>query len=74
MEKLIAILEDIRPDVDFVNEKMLVSEGILDSFDIITIVDEIDTEYGVEIKPKYLTADNFNSVESIWSLINKLML
>lgn len=73
MEKLIMLLEDIRPDVDFANEKMLVSDGILDSFDIITIVEEISEEYEIDIKPKYLTADNFNSIERIWSLINQLM-
>lgn len=73
MEKLYAILEDIRPDIDFKMEKQLVSAGVLDSLDIITIVDEINDEFEIDIKPKYLTADNFNSVKSIWQLINKLI-
>lgn len=35
MEELLNILKGIRPDVDFVNEKKLIDDGVLDSFDII---------------------------------------
>ena len=72
MEKLLMILEDVRPDIDFNNEKNLVTDGILDSFDVITIVDEISEEFEIDIKPKYLTADNFSSAETIWELIKML--
>ena len=72
MERLIAILEDIRPDVDFSHEKQLVGDGILDSLDVITIVEEINQEFEIDIKPKYLTATNFNSVEAMWELVNQL--
>lgn len=72
MERLLLILDDIRPDVDFKNETRLISDGILDSFDIITLVEEINSEFEIDIKPKHLTADNFNSVESIWKLIQQL--
>ena len=73
MEKLLAILEDVRPDVDFKSEKQLIDDGILDSLDVITIVDEINDEFEIDIMPKYLTTDNFNSVKSIWALIQQLM-
>ncbi|MCI8889032.1 MAG: acyl carrier protein [Hungatella sp.] len=73
MEKLLEILEDVRPDVDFANEKFLVRDSVLDSFDVVTIVEEINEAFEIDIKPKYLTADNFNSVESMWSLITLLM-
>lgn len=72
MEKLMEILEDIRPDVDFASEKRLIGDGILNSLDIITIVDEINDEFEIEIRPKNLTADNFNSAEAIWALIRQL--
>ena len=72
MEKLTDILEELRPDVDFAAEKQLISDGILDSLDILTLVDEINAAFDIDVKPKYLTAENFNSVESMWQLIAQL--
>ena len=72
MEKLTGILEELCPDVDFAAEKQLISDGILDSLDILTLVDEINAAFDIDVKPKYLTAENFNSVESMWQLIEQL--
>lgn len=72
MEKLLQILKTIRPDVDFVNEKALIDDGILDSFDVVSIISEIDDEFDVQIKINELDPDNFNSIDSIWNLIQKL--
>ena len=72
MEKLTGILEELRPDVDFAAEKQLISDGILDSLDILTLVDEINAAFDIDVKPKYLTAEKFNSVESMWQLIAQL--
>ncbi len=72
MEKLLQILKTIRPDVDFNNEKALIDDGILDSFDVVSIISEIDDEFDVQIKINELDPDNFNSIESIWNLIQKL--
>lgn len=72
MDKLLEILQGIRPDVDFVNETELIDEGILDSFDVVSIISEIDDAFGVQIRINELDPENFNSVEAIWSLIEKL--
>ena len=48
MEKLIEILKKIRPDVDFATETALVDDGILDSFDIVSIISELDDEFASE--------------------------
>lgn len=72
MEKLLKILKGIRPDVDFENEKALIEDGILDSFDVVSIISELDDEFGVQIKITELDPENFNSVESIWALVQKL--
>ena len=45
MEKLLEILDELHPDVDFETEEHLIDNKILDSFDIVTIVAEIDAEY-----------------------------
>lgn len=72
MEKLLEILKEIRPDVDFKNETELIDEGILDSFDVVSIISEIDDTFGVQIRINELAPENFNSAEAIWSLIQKL--
>lgn len=72
MEKLLAILKDIRPDVDFENETELIDNGILDSFDVVSIISEIDDVFGVQIRINELDPENFNSAENICTLITKL--
>ena len=72
MEELMEILEGLRPDVDFENEKSLVTGGLLDSFDIISLVSQLNDEFDITIKPANLLPENFNSAEAILSLIEKL--
>lgn len=72
MEKLLELLKNIRPDVDFENETSLIDDGILDSFDVVSIISELDDEFGVQVKINELDPENFNSVESIWNLVQKL--
>lgn len=72
MEKLLELLKGIRPDVDFENETELIDDGILDSFDVVSIISEIDDVFGVQIRITELDPDNFNSVGNLWSLIQSL--
>jgi len=71
MDKLKAILEEIRPDVDFEKEENLVDGNVLDSFDIITLVAKISEELGVEIGVDELIPENFNSLKAMESLLEK---
>ena len=72
MEELQSILEEIRPDIDFTAEKKLIDDGILDSFDIISIVGELNTAFDIEINVEDLLPENFNSMEAMQELITKL--
>lgn len=72
MEQLLRILEEARPDIDFENEKKLIDNHILDSFDIVSIVSDIDEEFSIEIDVEDLEAENFNSIQAIWDLIQNL--
>ena len=72
MEKLLEILQRVRPDVDFENETLLIDDGILDSMDVVSIISELDDEFGVQVRINELIPDNFNSVEAIWNLIQNL--
>lgn len=72
MEKLLKILKDIRPDIDFENETALIDDGILDSFDVVSIISALDDEFGVQVRISELDPDNFNSAQAIWDLIQSL--
>lgn len=72
MEKLLEILKRVRPDVDFDSETALVDDGILDSFDIVSIISELDDAFGVQIRIAELDPENFNSAQAIWELVQKL--
>ena len=72
MDELMEILNELRPDVDFENETALITDGILDSFDIIALVSELDEAFDVEIKPNNLVPENFNSAKAMMTLIEQL--
>ena len=72
MEELKEILEGIRPDIDFDKEKKLIDDGILDSIDIIGMITEINDNCDVDINVQYILPENFNSIEAIYALIQKL--
>ena len=72
MDELLEILSEIRPDLDFQVEKALIDEGILDSFDIISIVGELNNAFDIEINVENLLPENFNSAEAMYELICKL--
>ena len=73
MDKLMTILKEIRPDVDFEKEEKLIDGGILDSFDIIGIIAEINDSFDIEISVDDLIPENFNSIYAIKNLIDKLL-
>ena len=72
MEKLLEILSDLHPEVDFENNEELIDDGILDSLDIVTIVTEIDDKFGVTIPAEEIVPENFNSAAALMALITRL--
>ena len=72
MDELLKILSGVCPKVDFTNEKKLIDDGILDSFDIISIVNELNEHYDIEIDVDDLEPDNFNTCAAMLELIEKL--
>lgn len=72
MDELMEILMDIDPDIDYENETQLIDGKVLDSFSIIGLISAIQDTFDIEIGPRYLVPENFNSVEAMWELIQKL--
>lgn len=71
-EKLISILEELKPDVNFKEEKGLIDNAILDSFDIVQLVQQLNEAFDIEITPKDIVPENFNSAESLWNMVQEL--
>ncbi len=72
MEKLLEILSDLHPEVDFEDCTTLIDDGILDSFDIVSLISEINEEYDVVISAEHIVPENFNSAQSLYELIERL--
>ena len=68
-EKVLALLQDVCPGVDFENEKALIDDEVLESLDIITIVSELMAEFDIELDVEDLLPENFNDLDAITELV-----
>ena len=73
MEKILKILRELRPDVDFMTEKELIDGSILSSFDIISLMEELSDAYDIDIETNDIIPENFNSAEGIYQLIQRVL-
>lgn len=72
MDELLEILEELHDDVDYETCTTLIDDKILDSFDIVTIVAEVNNVFDVQIPAEELVPENFNSAKSLYALIERL--
>ena len=72
MDSLLEILQDLHPEVDFETCDTLVDDKIIDSFDIVSIISEINEEFDVVIPAEEIIPENFNSAEALYELIQRL--
>lgn len=72
MDRLLKILNELVPGVDFTKENDLVGEGILDSLSIVMLVADIEEEFGIKITPVDILPDNFCSADAIYALVTRL--
>lgn len=69
--KVIEILKENRPDIEDLDNALLVEDGLLDSFDIVTLVAEFDKAFNISIDGADITPDNFNTIASIVEMLKK---
>ena len=72
MEELLEILEEIDPDIDYEHETNLIDGKVLDSLSILTLITEICDVFDIEIGPKWMRNENFNSVAAMWKMIQAI--
>lgn len=71
-ERIINVLTELRPEFDFtVGNADFIGDGMLDSFDMVALVSELDSQFGITIDGLDIVPENFSSVEAIESLLKK---
>lgn len=71
MKKILEIVKSVRNDIDFENEKNLIDDEILDSFDVVEIADELMDIYDIEISVIDIQPENFNSIKCIYEFVQR---
>lgn len=72
MEQLMEILKELRPDVDFEREIALIDDAILDSFDLVSLIGEINDAFEIEVSFDEMEPENFNSAKAMYAMIERL--
>ncbi len=71
MESVIAILKDIRPELEFAGVDDFFARGMLDSFDLTVLISSIEERFGISIDGADIVPENFRSVKALLSLLGK---
>ena len=72
MDKLIELLNDLYPNIDFTKEKELITGGLLDSSDTVELISEIEDAFDISVTMKYIKPETFESAEAMWQMITEL--
>ena len=72
MDRIVEILRAIRPGVNWEDLDGIIDDGLLDSFDMISLIGELEDAFGVRIGLEYLEPENFNSVGAMAKLLEKV--
>lgn len=73
MEQLLEILRSLHPEINYETCNTLIDDNVIDSFDIVTLIAEINDEFDVAIPADEIVPENFNSAEALWQLIERLL-
>ena len=72
MEELLAVLRSVKPEVDFERETELVDGGVLNSFDIVMIVGELQERYDIAVPADEIVPEHFNSARAMLAFVEDL--
>ena len=70
-KEVVAILQEIRPEFDFSEKIDFIEEGMLDSFDVVTLVTTLDEKFQISIDGMDILPENFATIDSIIELLLK---
>lgn len=70
-EQIIEILSGLRPEFDFSKDVNFIEEGMLDSFDVVTLVTELEEKFNISIDGEFILPENFSSITAIENLVKR---
>lgn len=71
--KILEIIQSIRPEIELDSDKQDVELfGVLDSLDIILLVDDLEAQLGITIDPEHITPENFSSLDTLDELVRSI--
>lgn len=73
MEQLLEILRSLHPEINYETCNTLIDDNVIDSFDIVTLIAEINDEFDVAIPADEIVPENFNSAKALWQLVERLL-
>lgn len=71
-ERLLEILEELDPEVDYESCTTLIDDHYIDSLSLISLIADLEEEYDISIPTVEIVSDNFNSVIQIMDMIMRL--
>lgn len=71
-EQVLEILNDINPDIDYEAETALVDDSMLDSFELVSLVSELNSSFGINITVVDFVPENFNSLSAMVAMVERL--
>ena len=70
-EEILNMLKELRPEFDFTKSQDFISDGFLDSFDIVSLSNMLEEKYGISIDGLDIVPENYSSVNAIAALVKK---
>ena len=72
MQQLINLLKSVNPNIDYENERGLISDGVIDSLSFVMIFTAIAEKYGIDIPLEEMKSENFDSADAMLKLIERM--
>lgn len=73
MNEIIAILENLKPGINFAEAEDFIEQHILESMELLQLVSDLNDEFDIEITLPYIKPENFKSVETIYAMVQQIL-
>ncbi len=73
MDAILEILTGLHPEVDFDTCDTLIDDKIIDSFDIVSIISDLNDEFDITVPVEEIIPKNFNSAQALYDMVKRLM-
>ena len=72
MDQLLELLKDVNEDVDFTTQTAIIDDEVIDSLDFTGLIADMEDTFDIEIGMNDIVPENFNTVDAMWAMIQRL--